>query len=633
MIKNRNDIDGLRAFAVGFVVLYHCGFSKYVPGGFVGVDMFFVISGFLITGIVYSAIERGEFSIVEFYNRRVRRIFPALVPVYLAVMAWAFITKMPSGAHEVASNVISSLLFISNWFFYTKAGYFDDAAASNYVLHTWSLSVEEQFYIFLPLALLMLSRVRRMCIVGLLAAISVASLAAAQWMVSVDQSAAFYLLQYRAWELLAGALLAIGRFQRPSDTRIANALALFATALIAASAFGLSEAIPFPGLAALPVCIGTLLLVYTGAGGGTVVSRMLGAPAIRFVGLVSYSFYLWHWPVWLAGSELFDPNGVLEKLMLIAISFVLAVLSWRYVESPFRRTPYGISSLRAVSYGVICLSAMSVAAVSLPLLSQAVWQVPPSVETLDGFRYSGNATDYRSGTCFLSSASDNPEKFQSDKCLAISDVKPDYLLIGDSHAAHLYAGLVATRSINVLQASASGCKPVIGSTGAERCTKLMSFVMNDFLPKHRVDTIMLSARWKQSDLPGLLQTVEWLKHYSDRILVFGPIVEYEEPLPKVLAKSLYYGDPDLVAEYRVDDQQDTDRIMSAELGRAGVEYISVYKALCPDKNCTVWDAAHLPIQFDYGHLTGAGSRLLINRVETALLEPRKTMRGTRDGNR
>lgn len=619
MLKHRRDIDGLRALAVGSVVLYHCGFARFFPGGFVGVDIFFVISGFLITGIVQRDIDAGRFSIVEFYNRRIRRIFPALIVVYAAVLAASFLLLMPSEADQSSRNILSSLLFVSNIYFYTQTSYFDAASEFNALLHTWSLSVEEQFYIVLPIALYLLRRLSRRSLTWVILAAFGLSLIASAIVVPMDQSAGFYLVQYRAWELLTGSLLALNVVPSTTNRLVNEALGAAGLLLVAGSILLLSSDKPFPGPSAVPVCIGTALLLHTG-NSNTLVARLFSLPPVRLVGLSSYSFYLWHWPVWVFATLIHQPKGPAENLLYIAVGFALALLSWRFIEAPFRTSPAWRSSPRTLGTGFAAMAAAVALTLVLPVSSQAYWQVPDRVEAVASFVNYDPNPNFRTGTCFLTSQFNKFAMFRKDDCLTLSKHKPNYALIGDSHAAHIYPGLAQNRGINVLQATASGCKPTDGAPGEKRCTDLVSFMFNDFLPRHHVDGIVLSGRWQASDIPRLLKTVGKLKPYADRIVILGPIVEYDRALPRLLAQAMYDGDSALPARHHRDEPRDVDRRMRQALANSGVTYISMYDAVCPKGGCTLWTADNNPLQFDYGHMTAAGSRLILARIRDQVVE-------------
>lgn len=613
MIKYREDIDGLRAIAVLLVVAFHCGFSRFFPGGYIGVDVFFVISGYLITKIIYTDTRAGNFSIWDFYERRIRRVFPAIIFLYIAVLLVSAILLLPSETLQQAKNAAASILFASNIYFYLQFDYFDASSEFNALLHTWSLSVEEQFYIFFPPFLALVHRRFPAALKPLIAIILVGTLILSQWRVADDSSAAFYLVQYRAWELMIGSVLALGMVPDAGRPIVREIVAASGLALIAGSAVLLTRTSTFPGITAAPACIGAACLIWSGAARPTAVGRLLSIPPARFVGKISYSLYLWHWPIWVLGNQVHEPKTVAGRAVFILISILVATLSWRFIEQPFRKRNPAISAQRVVLIGVASmLVTLGVAAV-IPFAARAYWQVPDRVERVAQFiNYRAN-DNFRSGSCFLTSR-DTFANFAQDKCLLLSTTKPNYLLLGDSHAAHFLPGLMAQRDINLLQATASGCRPIADPSGESRCTALMHFVTDEFLPKHRVDAVIISARWADGDWPALRRQIEHIRRYTDRVIVFGPIAEYDRALPRLLAEALYRNDPGILDAHRVDERRKVDAAFAVEVPRTGATYASVYKALCPNGRCTVWTADGNPIQSDYGHLTAKGSEVIVDRL-------------------
>ncbi|WP_058601939.1 acyltransferase family protein [Aureimonas ureilytica] len=329
----RADIDGLRAIAVLAVVFFHLGL---LPGGFVGVDIFFVISGFLISRIIFSEVDAGTFSIARFYERRIRRIVPALTVVMLAtVIGFAFVLT-PVDFKSLGQSMAATVAFLSNIYFLTKTGYFDPSSELAPLLHTWSLAVEEQYYLLFPLVAMAIggagaSRRRAVVLIGF-----VLSLALSIWLVRVDATLAFYLPFTRFWEILAGALVALAPRAPPSRAR-AEASSLLGLALLAGSLALYHEGMLFPGESALPPVIGAALILYGGRGERHRVSALLSLRPLVFVGLISYSLYLWHWPIIVALRYVLmrEPEGIETGLALVAM-FACAVLSWRFVERPLR---------------------------------------------------------------------------------------------------------------------------------------------------------------------------------------------------------------------------------------------------------------------------------------------------------
>ena len=341
-MRYRPEIDGLRAIAVAAVILFHAGFALF-GGGFVGVDVFFVISGFLITSIIVEELKTGRFSVLRFYERRARRILPALFTVMAACVPFAYRLLSPDDLKDFAQSLAAICLFASNVLFWGESGYFDTQAELKPLLHTWSLAVEEQFYVLFPLLLLVAWRLGRRFLLVLIGAIAALSFITSVEEVKNFPSAAFYLLPSRAWQLLVGALASFVADRWPSvalrqpAVRLASeAFGWGGMAMIVMALFLFDEQTPFPGLnAALPT-VGTVL-VLLGASDRTSVGRMLAWRPLVGLGLISYSAYLWHQPLFA-----FTKHALLADLptdlaiVLCAVTIVLACLSWRYVEQPFR---------------------------------------------------------------------------------------------------------------------------------------------------------------------------------------------------------------------------------------------------------------------------------------------------------
>lgn len=349
-MRYRREIDGLRALAVIPVVLFHAGFTAF-QGGFVGVDVFFVISGYLITSIVLEENRRGTFTLRAFYIRRARRILPALLVVLACSGPAAWFLLLPSDTRDFAESVLAALFFVSNVLFWLESGYFDTASTLKPLLNTWSLGVEGQFYLLFPLFALLVLRKRgeRGLWLGALAGFAL-SLGAAQWLTSSSPAAAFYLLPTRAWELLLGVLVALvlDRWPAPFGARLAGLLALLGIGAILLAVFAYDATVPFPGLPALLPTLGAALVIL-GARSGTLAQAILGNRLLVGIGLISYSLYLWHYPLFVFHRWTTIDGGasIAERWGLIALATILSLLTWVLVERPFRRPAVSwISRLR-----------------------------------------------------------------------------------------------------------------------------------------------------------------------------------------------------------------------------------------------------------------------------------------------
>lgn len=336
-MQYRKEIDGLRALAVVPVILFHAGVQGF-SGGFVGVDIFFVISGYLITSIIIAELETGDFTITGFYERRARRILPALFFVMLLCLPLAWWLLLPHELMAFGRSIIAVIVFASNILFWQESDYFATDSELIPLLHTWSLAVEEQYYLIFPILLLVCWKLGLRWVTAIIATIAVISLGLAEWGWRHDASGNFYLLPSRAWELMAGAgcALYLGHQPKPSGTS-GQVLSLFGLGLLAVSIIWLDDTIPFPSLYAIFPVLGTSLIILF-AHQGTWAAKLLSLPVFVGIGLISYSAYLWHQPMF-AFARLYyaDEPHLLIMLGLAVLAFVLAFISWRFVERPFRQ--------------------------------------------------------------------------------------------------------------------------------------------------------------------------------------------------------------------------------------------------------------------------------------------------------
>ena len=337
----RPDIDGLRALAVVPVVLFHAGLSVF-QGGYVGVDIFFVISGFLITRILAASMREDRYSILDFYERRARRIFPALAVMVLASLAFGWFVLTPEEYAKIGKTAVSIGAFVSNFHFWRSVGYFERETNFHPLLHTWSLAVEEQFYIFFPILLYFLHK-RHRRLIAALAGIFFLSFASSVALVEFKPRVAFYLLPPRAWELMAGSLIALGVSDRFWSPRAAAAAALLGLALIAGAIFFYTPAMPFPGFAAMPPVLGACLIIWArGQGAG----RLLAIRPMVWIGLLSYSLYLWHLPIFEFAKYLL--GGQLPPAIGLSLSLVSRCL--RRVPAGSDRSPGPMGDLGVRRY-------------------------------------------------------------------------------------------------------------------------------------------------------------------------------------------------------------------------------------------------------------------------------------------
>lgn len=615
-MKYRSDIDGLRAVAVLSVIAFHYNFGKWAPGGFIGVDIFFVISGFLITRIIFDGIGDRTYSIADFYERRVRRIFPALFVMFAGCLIAACITGLQSEIAETGRSIAASIFFVSNILFYFSSGYFDDDLARNPVLHTWSLSVEEQFYVLFPILIFAIRHFSRRSQQRLLIAVTAISFAASVWRVSVEPTGAFYLVYFRAWELLLGGLVAIGVFPAIKRRLAIEAVALAGLLAIAVSLRLLNKTTPFPGLAAALPCVGAAAIIYAGGCGNSFVAKLLGLPPARFIGLISYSLYLWHWPLAAYYSNFRSLEGM-ARIWLLAAAIAIATASWWFVERPFRQKSRRLGRRATLAAAAGTMVVITAIALSMGPIGARYWPDTEAVQKIAAVEYSDYGKAMREGMCLLTPrvTTLNPE------CLQISAEKMDVLILGDSHAAHLWPGYQRVYpSVNFLQATAAGCKPIINESSHERCKDLMRYVLEEFLPSNHLDLIIMSGRWSAQDVTEVVALAGDLRKYADRVVISGPVQEYDLALPFLLAHAVDRGDDlsQIAALHLLPTQKKTDQIFSTALLPNGVSYVSVYEALCTP-NCRLTVGDDIPVQFDYGHLTTDGAIYVAQKLGPQVL--------------
>jgi peptidoglycan/LPS O-acetylase OafA/YrhL len=627
-LRYRSDIDGLRALAVLPVLLYHA-FPTAVPGGFIGVDIFFVISGYLITGIIHQQMLSKTFSIADFYARRIRRIFPALIVVVLVTFLIGCYGLAPHEMKSLGSNIAGSAIFVQNFVLLGQVGYFDLAADKKPLLHLWSLGIEEQYYIVWPL-LLSLIGTRRIRSLGIIMALAVASFIACVIVQRHFPDYAFYLPVTRAWELLVGSALALwtnGRSSGPQrqislvhDYR--EVISIGAVLVIFVAFMQYKAGISHPGFFTLAPVLAAAVLI--GMNGTLVHRYILSARPAVFIGLISYPLYLWHYPL-MAYARIHFVDGVSPRTMWIIIvaSIILAWLTYQWVERPFRfgQRRVGIK-LTALVGGVAALGAIGLTAVltnGLPI------RIPADIRA---FMLDGNETAFRwrSGKCLL-----NPEQSAAEfapEC-AGNGSRPLIAVWGDSYAASLYPGLKYfgdQRGFDVAEFTASACLPLLGYINVERrfCKGANDYAVQR-LVELKPEAVILYTTWRYNDddvRNGLDRTIPLLKAAGiNKIIVFGPPATWlGDGLPANLL-DYYFQKHALLPQrtwFRSNDAwtRPFDAFLEAQANRVGIDFVSARRLMCNDQGCLTRLGSDGPgmVSFDTGHLTYPASIMLAEQV-------------------
>ena len=655
----RKDINGLRALAVLGVVVFHADRGHF-PGGFSGVDVFFVISGFLISRIILSECAGGDFRVTLFYAKRAKRILPALLVVVTCVWATGWFRAAPSPFRDIGGGMLGNSYFTVNFWLLRLAGvtgYFGADSSTRPLLHLWSLSIEEQFYLVWSVLLLALFKLRRSLLLPVIAAIFLASLAACVALTPLDPNAAFYSPWTRAWELAIGALLAYREVfltvRGPSPTRRrADAGAAIGFALILGSFFLLSEAAPFPGWRALAPTVGCALVIANPR--SRFGDLVLGNRLAGFFGVISYPLYLWHWPLFAFARMwpgVIPAPGVMFALAAVAVG--LATLTYRFIEtgaaSLFRRRP-----LATAIALVGLLGATGVVGRITYDAKGFLWRFPPLVTRIFDYDVNG-AQGTRLMQCFYqreqrrSSLDEERERaarfFEEHRCSAVDDrSKPTILVVGDSHAAHLFAGLTEAFAgkANILALASVFCVPLVeevdvdaGVAGGVRCRAVNEAVFAR-IRAIKPDVLLVGGYFSSYDhepnwryphyLDALVAGARRLHEEGIRsIVIAGEVPTWAPVLPILVGRDvLGRGEAAVFSPVGVRaDSLETDATLAGKDWGDGVRYVSQAQRLCGPGGCRRVVGRNLPediLAVDYGHYSVNGSIFAVRTILAPVIE-------------
>lgn len=644
----RPDIDGLRTVAVLSVLFYHLGVAP-VTGGYIGVDVFFVISGYLISRKIVADVEANRFSFRSFYLARVRRILPALLATVAITFAASALVLSPGVFQELARSSIAAVFSVSNILFWTISGYFDSDSTLKPLLHTWSLGVEEQFYLFWPMLVVGVFRFGKR-IAGLVVVLAAAlSLIAAQIALSADASAAFFLLPFRIWELAIGAALLWLPQRRSTPNFVAELGMVAGLAMIAAAATSFNKTSPFPGLYAVLPCAGAALAIQSG--GARYSSRLLTNPVSVWIGKISYSLYLVHWPlIILTKYVLMRDLRPVEQAVLFALSIALAQAMYAFVEQPFRARRKNEFAVKPKALlASVAIAAVIVVAPALNAWSSAgwTWRLGRKAAIVEGVS--------------------NPRKFHTEyyggagcklpRCETTPGAPRKAYVIGDSHARALYAGLAASfPDVNFIIFGPDSCPLYTIRFGLHRdphakaCQRTRKLAFAEIAAGDAPVFMMQhwAARWKSEHFnvngegPALKlrSRRKFARFVSDELAgvkaligaqpltVIGGWPRYDAPSSPLdcISRPLQQTacDTSDLSTPVIAEQRRLNRLLSAAIdGR--FRLIDPYDYLCDEKRCRNFDSAHQPIYSDRTHLSSWGSEFLVAAMkpdlDAAMAEP------------
>lgn len=605
----RYDINGLRAFAVIVVLFFHFK-VPFFTGGFSGVDIFYVISGFLMTKIIITGIEKDNFSLLTFYKKRIQRIIPGLAAMVIIVLVICFFLYMPNDYREVTKNGSGSLLFVSNIVYAFSGGYFGNSADNNVFLHTWSLSVEWQFYLLLPVVLIYFNRYikydrntyARLFVISIVI-IFLGTLVVTRY----RPNHSFYLLPTRTWEMLAGGLAFL--VQRKIQERYRKILAIAAYLILLLGVVFLHEDLKWPGFYTLAPVVATFLILVTNVNEFAI----LKTKPVLFFGKISYSLYLWHWPVFVIGNYVGVPTTPINAVYGIVLSLILGYLSYRYVESlEINKNRYIVATTSVASLVAFCAS--------LTYVNTSIFK--ENTIKISGYENVHKETQRKQfgiDSCFITSKSNGLEGFSKKRCLPIQKGRRNILLIGDSHAAQFYQPLkahFAQKSINLGQVTASSCLPLRTpeGPGPGNCEDLLKFVFKELLPENAADieSIILSGNWvdnqhgKEQLLKDIKSTGAYLEQLGIKFVILGQTETYKIDFCSIAAQENEYGIENS-EDYLDSETEEVNAYLKAGLKD---KYIDLFRL----QHIKKVSANHIPYMFDQNHLTVFGVKQVLEKT-------------------
>lgn len=626
----RDDIQGLRAIAVLVVLLFHA-FPNPFPGGYVGVDVFFVISGYLITGLIFREVSEGRFTFSNFYSRRVRRIFPALFVVIFFTMIAGSTLLSPEQLSSTSKSAISAIFSLSNIYFWRTSGYFATEADYEPLLHTWSLGVEEQFYIILPIVIIILLRfVNKFTGLALIIAFF-SSLVLSELVLTRFASASYFLLPTRAFELLAGSILAISQLRfREDQAWLRNIACAVGIGMILAPTLFFSGRTPFPGLNALYPTIGSSLIIMAGIGTTSVItSRIISTAIFRYFGDISYSLYLWHWPI-LAFLRVYYGQNLPTSLgvMAVGMAVLLATLSYRLVEQPFMHK-------RAADFPFLRVGGLAMAvgtALLVPFIYTGGFPARFSPDTVALFA-AGQDYNPKRAECHNDDGAPMP---YGDNCIFGADGNTRLLVVwGDSHGAELAYALgshARNLQMNVLEITSSACPPALNYAPPARpyCVKHNDDTLEGIVNDSRVAVVVLTANGvgyrsnKSGLVDGLERVVQALTAKGKGVILVEQQLVFDSSPPSTLGYASLRG-LDLSAfglsEAAYDGRaSDWNRSLERLGQRYGAEVVSVKDVLCWNGFCPMQHESEGVLYFNRDHVSLRGADLLARMVMERISE-------------
>lgn len=608
-LKFRYDINALRAISVIGVLLFHYK-VPFFDGGFAGVDVFFVISGYLMSKIIINGINRNNFSLLEFYGRRLKRIVPALLVLVLVLTVVGFFIYFPVNYQLNEQNAAASILFISNIVYWQTAGYFAEASDTNILLHTWSLSVEWQFYLIYPLILLFANKFlknKTQYLYAFIAVILVSYLAAIYY-TTVDKDGSFFLLHSRAWEMMFGGLAFLCEDLAKNIQIVARRLiAITGYLVIFLSFYFLNNTMAWPGMYTIVPVFAAFIIITANCND----FEVLKFGVVQGVGKISYSLYLWHWPVYVIAQYLGVPLNASVVIALTVVSFVLGYLSYKYIEA------LNFTNNKPILAIALCL-AMLTGFLAYFDVNQIAFK-HDAVMVANYTKRHPEGTRLTTNGCFLTAKNKSLKDYNETGCLTINPEGKNFLLMGDSHSADIsepFRKRFKGKNINIMVATATGCYPFTNQKGGDKlCLALVDYALNEFVKKNaaQIDGVIISANWVKTR-PGnrnqlakeLQATIAYLESYKLKVIVVGQSEAYTITYPALKAKELQFN-AGLTQRYLRKQCYVVNDFMKSKFKPYYIDIINKnsFPELGPD---------YTPYVFDKDHFTPYGGDLAINKI-------------------
>lgn len=637
----RADIDGLRAVAVLCVLFFHLDIGLFASG-FIGVDVFFTISGFLITGIVLKECHKGNFSFGRFYIRRALRLLPAYLFLLIAVIVFAVIIMPPIAFDNMLQSAIASSFFVSNFYFlFQQGGYFSTSATELPLLHTWSLSVEEQFYLLMPLALVLwIKYCPKKYQLSVLLFFLIFSVAFSYWLTGFHQKVAYFFVLSRAHEFLLGSVVAVAIFQFHEKVKptifIANVIFVISLVVLCLSAMVITNKANFPGLLALIPCMATCGIIYSGLNKRCISHKVLGIRPLVFIGLLSYSLYLWHWPIISLVKYIGIELTLYVQLLIALFSFSAAYVSWRFIETKVRYSEFGNKkSLAAVLYFV-----PSLALLAFYFQAKANDFYPERFEpaTVLIEKAVKSTPESGRGVCHSSTLTINAPECVLGK---LNDFDTTGMLWGDSHANH-FVGFIdeyaKKNNMFIRDATMGNCPPTpnvyINAVGAKATCKSKNAAVLEYILSEEPDVVFLAASWGgylgENTLEGnninervellsssLKDVISTLLDRDIKVIIFKTVPRSDSDLSGCFLKATMYPNFNSIdkCQFVINQKNKTNEdLLYSKLDQQfgdDISFISVDKAFCKDDKCSSY-LNETPLYRDTNHLNLEASKLLGN---------------------